>query len=645
MVRALANASQSEKIPVFITFKKGTQAETFNRYDVKLNVGSGSTYTAMVPRGAIAFLESEPSVERIAVGHNVRLMSDSAVILSNAPLVNQGYGLPQQYTGKGVILGIIDSGFDFTHPAFRDKKGECRILAVWDQNSSQGTPPSYGYGTETRGSSNVAARKRDASLDTHGTHVLGIAAGSHTGMEGVAPEADIVLVSTNKTEQGIVDGVDYLLKYAAEVGKPIAINISLGTVLGYKDGNGNLPHMLDELIKDKPGCLLAIANGNEGHRKAVLLPSGKKTYWEVPSYNRDNLFMQVSSNSNATINICLKDSLTDKVLFDHKFSTDTLSNCKFTRFGTDDDYSSLVVTADTNEYSGDKGIEFNLSYTKKPSEAWIVSLDAQEGHALLTCDYGSFEAHGQSGFASGTNSYTVASSATGKEVISVGATVTRSSYTDLSGKEHRSGYKTDEIYMKSGRGPTFDGRIKPDVSAGGASAVSSLSSFAAFYVINDSIKTDKFTDSNGRTYYWGTMNGTSMATPIVTGILALWLQANPKLTESEALQILRETTSKKHLTNDLADNNYGYGVADALAGIQDVLNMTSSIAPVNYGMAIKGNELNIPGASSVTLYRPDGSMIAHTQGCNLHIPDTYRGMLIVKYTTRYSAFVKKIFKF
>lgn len=141
------------------------------------------------------------------------------------------------------------------------------------------------------------------------------------------------------------------------------------------------------------------------------------------------------------------------------------------------------------------------------------------------------------------------------------------------------------------------------------------------------------------------MNGTSMATPIVTGILALWLQANPKLTESEALQILRKTASKKHLANDLADNNYGYGVVDALAGIHEVLNMTSSITPVDYGIAIEGNVLNVPGANSVTLYRPDGSVIACARGNSLLIPEKYRGMFIVKYTTWYSSFVKKIFKY
>ena len=80
----------------------------------------------------------------------------------------------------------------------------------------------------------------ELSGDTHGTHVTGIAAGSYDGpYRGVAPEADIVLVSTNKTEQGIMDGIDFLLKYAENAKKPISINLSIGTVLGSKDGTEN----------------------------------------------------------------------------------------------------------------------------------------------------------------------------------------------------------------------------------------------------------------------------------------------------------------------------------------------------------------------------------------------------------------------
>lgn len=642
LVRTLEDKYKTDAIPVYITVKSGACIDSLSEYGIKVNVQSGNTFTAMTPRSAIAVLTKMPCVQRVSMGQNVRLMADSAVILSNAAIVNQGSGLPQAYTGKGVIVGVIDSGFDYTHPAFRDNNGNCRIQAVWDQNGSYDGNISYGYGTETRGASDIISRKRDASFDTHGTHVLGIAAGSYDGWEGVAPEADIVLVSTNKTEQGIVDGVDYLLKYAAEVGKPISINISLGTVLGYKDGNGTLSRMLDRLIKDKPGCLLAIANGNEGHRKAVLLPTGNNTFWEVPSYGRDNLFMQATSDSKAEVDICLKDTVEDKILFEHKFLADTLSNCKFTRIGTDDAYSSLIVTVDKNELTEDKGIEFNLSYSKKANEAWIISFYQEGGRALLTCDYGSFEKHGKKDFVSGTNSYTIASSATGHDVISVGAIVSRSSYSDLSGNVHQLGSENGQIYIKSGRGPTFDERIKPDVSAGGASVVSSLNSFASIYLLNDSVKTMKYLDANGRTYYWGEMSGTSMATPVVTGIMALWLQANPKLTESEAKRILKETAIKTQLNNGMADNSYGYGIADALAGMREVLSTTSSIAAPSYGFTMTGNVVNILGANTVTLYRPDGVVIAHANGNKILIPDTYQGMMIVKYSTAQATYFKKI---
>ena len=254
-------------------------------------------------------------------------MMDSVRILTHVDEVHVGIGLPTSYQGEGTIIGIIDRGFDFTHPNFRDENGDCRIRYVWDQNQFLVTSnSSYGYGLEYSTTEQILAAKRDMSGETHGTHVAGIATGSWDNVyKGIAPKSEIVLISVNGTEQGILDGIDFLLHYADEKNKPISINLSMGTVLGYKDGTDSFSILIDNLMKGKQGKLLSIAAGNEGHRKTTLTGTFNeaqkeiKSYLVPPSYDRDNLFIQGVVGSTYTVTISLKDTLSNKLLFSESF--------------------------------------------------------------------------------------------------------------------------------------------------------------------------------------------------------------------------------------------------------------------------------------------------------------------------------------
>ena len=138
-------------------------------------------------------------------------MTDLTRGLTHADLVVQGDKLPQGFDGSGVIIGVVDTGFDFLHPAFLNNQLHSRIVCVWDQVASNGNLSDYGYGSVYEGRSEVENVKHDLSTDTHGTHVLGIASGSIWGKYGgIAPNAELAVVSTNKSEQGIIDGVDFL---------------------------------------------------------------------------------------------------------------------------------------------------------------------------------------------------------------------------------------------------------------------------------------------------------------------------------------------------------------------------------------------------------------------------------------------------
>lgn len=158
--------------------------------------------------------------------------------------------------GKDVLIGIVDSGIDYENPDFRNADGTTRILALWDQTLQNGKPPQgYHIGTEfTSEQINEALRigvreeryRIVPSRDTsgHGTAVAGIAAGNGRGSKngkyrGAAPEAGLLIVKMGgawetgfpRTTQ-LMRGVDYIVRKAEELKKPVAINISFGNTYG-----------------------------------------------------------------------------------------------------------------------------------------------------------------------------------------------------------------------------------------------------------------------------------------------------------------------------------------------------------------------------------------------------------------------------
>lgn len=628
--------SSGSLVPVFLHVKSSADLHRLSTdYGVKFNVACAGMYTALVPTGRLRELASDESVLSIDAGRELHEMTDSARMMVHVDELFDGEGLSTGYDGRGIILGIVDSGFDFTHPNFRDSDGNCRVQCVWDQNANGGAVSSYGYGSVFDGPEQVLAVGRDQSTDTHGTHVLGIAAGSIMPYRGMAPEAGIAVVSTNRSEQGIVDGVDFLLKYAEKVGKPISINVSYGEGLGYKDGSGNLSVMLDNLLKDRKGQLLSIAVGNEGNRRSSLYGSRRQaTYLQVPSYGRENLFMQGQSGHDYSLKIKLVNVAEDKTLFEQAFDLNKVETTKFTGFGTEDkDNSSLVVSVERNAVSGVPALSANLLYTKTADEEWMVEISTDGGEYLLECGYGSFSSLGRNGYADGTTSYTVASTATGHEPIAVGAYVSRRQHADLTGAKHDSGYPRGAAYPLSGQGSTFDGRVKPEVSAPGAAVVSSFNSFAAPYAIMASDKVWQL-DYQGKKYTWGVAGGTSMATPVVSGILALWLQAFPQLTAADAKEAIQATAIHDEVTGDVPNTVYGYGKIDALAGLKYLVDWSAGMDDVQAEAGLAYDyatcTLSAVGGTGISVYALDGRLVVSTDADDLDMQSLPSGIYVAK---------------
>lgn len=191
-------------------------------------------------------------------------------------------------TGAGVIFSCIDSGIDYAHPDFRNDDGTTRILYLWDQTSSGGTPPSgYILGSEyTQEQINEALTKTNraerlalvpATDDGtgHGTAVAGIGAGNGRASagrryRGVATGSSLIIVKLGKPRSGgfprtteVMQAVDYVIKKAAEIGMPVAVNLSFGNNYGPHDGTSLLESYIDSMANVWKSSII-IGSGNEG---------------------------------------------------------------------------------------------------------------------------------------------------------------------------------------------------------------------------------------------------------------------------------------------------------------------------------------------------------------------------------------------
>ena len=188
-------------------------------------------------------------------------------------------------TGKGVLVGIVDAGVNFFHPDFRNEDGSSRILYLWDQSIPGNPPKGYTKGTEytkeeidkalalgeTEGRRLIPSR----DVSGHGTAVLGIAAGNGTVSEGVnrgvAYESDLLVVKMGNAGENsfprtteLMEGIDYLIRQAVRMGRPIAINISFGNNYGSHQGDSLLETYISN-VANVGRSVICVGSGNNGN--------------------------------------------------------------------------------------------------------------------------------------------------------------------------------------------------------------------------------------------------------------------------------------------------------------------------------------------------------------------------------------------
>lgn len=231
----------------------------------------------------IGQLAQLPEVEFIEKPKKLYFQTDVGRQVSCIDIVQD---MPLSLRGKGTLIGIVDSGIDYENAEFRNEDGTTRIVSLWDQSVNGRPPAGYLAGTEyTREQIDAALATEDkevrrqmvktSDVSGHGTAVAGIAAGNGRGSEGrrfrgAAPDAELIIVKMGAPREGgfprtteLMRGVDYIVRKAVELRRPVAINISFGNTYGSHDGTSLVERFLND-IADMWKNVICIGSGNEG---------------------------------------------------------------------------------------------------------------------------------------------------------------------------------------------------------------------------------------------------------------------------------------------------------------------------------------------------------------------------------------------
>lgn len=258
-------------------------------------------------------LSQIPEIEYIEKPKNLVLSLYEA---RSASCITSVQNPPLSLTGKGVLVGIVDSGIDIFHPDFRNEDGTTRIRELWDQTIPNEEDPFFNRGriyTQEELNEVLAANDRSfpsRDLSGHGTHVTGIAAGngraSRGRLKGVAPESELIIVKLGNVfpdafprTTELMLGMDYCVRKATEWNLPLALNISFGNNYGSHDGTSLLETFIDNL-SNLGRTTIAIGSGNEGnkgrHTSQTLSASTPLQIELAVSENESSLSVQLWKN-------------------------------------------------------------------------------------------------------------------------------------------------------------------------------------------------------------------------------------------------------------------------------------------------------------------------------------------------------------
>lgn len=614
-------------VSAFITLDDNNDVSVLESLGVKVQCRfENGVITSMIPVDRLGDVSALSNVRRISVAQVMHPTTDKARELTNVDDVITkssdavAVGIDTPYDGKGVLLGVIDIGIDFQHVAFKDKDGNSRIVGAYVYDGKN----EFFYDA-----SNISSATTDNKEEEHGTHTSSIAGGSSVIIDGdkvtvtddhanatyggMAPGADLYLCGVYRIlDTYIANSFQKICKYAKDHDMPVVISNSYGHHLGPHDGTYSFDY--SNIIESNFG------DGNPNH--ICIFSSGNEAF-SMRTGEGGNHLLGTASNGNPLGTVIKPVESNYKGILSNVFARNTeISGLGVTVYVLDNVSNEILATYPITKEGRIEGMEdyfignvyvyfdnFTSSSNKKQlmlgvptDEIFIPNTDKHpngcslaievyplEGTSEIDIFGGDFQyfIDGQSSsglrplehdWKAGSDDMSVLDEATIPEVISVGAYVSKRTWTAFNNETYRRTdmeFITGEIapfssYGTESQSPT--GLSYPWITAPGASLVSAVNHF------NESTINDENTRrvNKSKTSPYAALEGTSMACPTVAGIVALWLQAAKEvgliLTTSDVKRIMKETAIRDaYVTEGPFKERFGNGKIDALAGIAKIL--------------------------------------------------------------------------
>ncbi len=486
--------------------------------------------------------------------------------------------------GEGVLIGIVDTGIDYTHPSFLYEDGTSKIQYIWDQTVHTGNPPNgFPYGTEYSNAQINAALQSDNPYDTvpstddngHGTFLAGVACGREPGKYlGVAPDAEIVCVKLFPAKKyarencmlfddtviafqdtDVTMGIYYLMHKAEELKRPIAIILGIGTTQGTHDGT-----VYTGLTGRRAGMVLSSACGNEGnamkHTFGELAQSGTQNTIEVNiaegetgvmiyiwGYAPDKLSISLLSPSMEQIEKISVRNVQDQI-YKLVFFNTTIWVSYFTALHSNGDQLT-VIRLKNPEHGLWKITIYGDSVIDGRYHAWLpLSTWVKKETYFLNAD----------------PNYTITEIGNSEMVISVGA------YNHVD----------QHIMTETGRGPSRHGILRPDILAPGVKVAGPLPN-----------------------YRYGVESGTSIAAAQVAGAAALMLEwgivhENYMSMNTNVVRSMLIAGADRRAGMSYPNTQTGYGTLDLLNTFKEISNVALR---ENYSFILTERLLVLPSSA------------------------------------------------
>jgi subtilisin family serine protease len=587
----------------------------------RINHAIGEFYTIELTLSALPALLSENGLEYAEVAKPLVATLNHSREEIGADAVQNGEVDGLTYTGKGVIVGVIDTGIDWSHGVFFDVEGNTRILSIWDQtigeseglNAPAEMDNTYGIECLSKDIQNHTCPSIDDN--GHGTHVAAIAAGRGYYYHGIAPDSSLIVVKVSPSSDNeeytpsleeysafstaVLDAMAYIFKKADALGMNAVINLSMGTHFGAHDDTSLLEQAMDQYVLENAGHVIVAAAGNERHQSDDYISSvhaGASLDDQECRYE----FMQKSSKVHGAVIDIWGSDVSDLAFgigvntYDAYEQSELVSSGNSKMFEADGGILSISIdaTESSNPYNGkkhvvvyiasaegDQGVDVSLAnYTFTLIASGSGIFDAWMGwdDALFTKKNG-VDTDGYR-YCSGDSRRTVGIPATADHVIAVGSYSSGHDFAGMNIPSIWEGHEfteVGEISSFSSAGPSAYPQgtgQKPELTAPGEWIVSALSSDA----ISRLIEAHSIMDNS---YNYVAMRGTSMAAPHVTGAVALLMEKDPLLTADKAEKVLARNAHVDSETGGVPNNLWGYGKLDIKTAMQNY-DTTDVVSPL-----------------------------------------------------------------